>query len=79
MTARPGHKRWYITQENNRVSPKYIFSNTPNPYGSKDPNSRALGPNFHAYYSIRALEPYHLGPWTLREFKIFSKLPSLQI
>ena len=33
--------------------------------GSKDPNNRALGPKFHSCYSIWALKPYHLGPWTL--------------
>ena len=39
-----------------------------NPKGqaSEDPNTRALGPKYHLYHSIRALKAYHLGPWTLR-------------
>ena len=34
--------------------------------GSKDPNNRFVRPNYHQYYSIWALKPYYLGPWTLR-------------
>ena len=34
--------------------------------GSKDPKNRALGPKYHKYYSIWALKPYYLSPWTLR-------------
>ena len=26
-----------------------------------------LGPKYHSYYSIWALKPYSLGPWTLRD------------
>ena len=36
------------------------------PKASKDPNNRVLGPRYHLYYSIWALKPYYLGPWTLR-------------
>ena len=32
----------------------------------QDPNSRVLVPEHHEYYSIWALKPYYLGPWTLR-------------
>ena len=35
--------------------------------GSKDPNNRALGPNYYSIDGIRALNPYYLGPWTLRD------------
>ena len=32
---------------------------------SKDPKSRVLGPKYRYFYSIWALKPYYLGPWTL--------------
>ena len=34
--------------------------------GSKDPKIRALGPKYHSDYSIWALIPHYLDPWTLR-------------
>ena len=36
------------------------------PSRSKDPNNRFLEPKYYRYYSIWALNPYYLGPWTLR-------------
>ena len=34
--------------------------------GSKDPNTRVLGPKYHHKNGIWALKPYYLSPWTLR-------------
>ena len=36
------------------------------PVGSKDPNSRALGPKYYNIHGIWALQPYYLGFWSLR-------------
>ena len=33
---------------------------------SNDPNNRALGPKYCNINGIWALNPYYLGPWTLR-------------
>ena len=32
------------------------------PQGSRDLNDKVLGPKYHCYYGILALEPYYLGP-----------------
>ena len=34
------------------------------PKGSKDSNHRVLGPKYN--YSILALQPYDMSPWTFR-------------
>ena len=36
------------------------------PLVSKDPHTRVLGPKHHEHYTIWALKPNYLGPWTLR-------------
>ena len=36
------------------------------PLGSKDPNNGVLGPKYYDINGIWALNPYYLGPWTLR-------------
>ena len=36
------------------------------PLGSKDPNTRVLGPKNNQYYGLWALKPHYFGPWTLR-------------
>ena len=41
------------------------------PYGSKDPNNRALEPKYHSYSSIWAPKPCYLGPWTLRGIHLY--------
>ena len=45
--------------------------------GFKDPNNRVLGPKYNEYYSIWALKPYYLGPWTLGKDKAFVALDFL--
>ena len=44
--------------------PNIVEGSVKLPKGSMDPNNRALGPKYH--YSIWALEPHYLSPWTLR-------------
>ena len=34
--------------------------------GSEDPDKRVLGPKYYNINGIWALNPYYLGPWTLR-------------
>ena len=36
-------------------------------YGSKGSNNGVLGPRYYNIHGIWGLEPYYLGPWTLRE------------
>ena len=34
--------------------------------GPRDPNKKVLGPKYYVAKGIWALNPYYLGPWTLR-------------